>query len=219
MSGQKFKFDRVFTPDGAATEPPPRARRAFKPEEMEAARAEAFKQGEKSSLVKIEQQAAASIAVLAGSIQDVLNSTRAELDGIKDGSTRLAALIARKFVEHMIAHAPELYLERCIEECLDLVHREPEIVIDIPTSAPQSLKDRLNKMAQEHQLDMAMRVVENPTLDGVTCRLHWKSGGAEIALEDALGRIDQIVEDHISSLSAGTDAEASTDATLQQATA
>ncbi len=68
-------------------------------------------------------------------------------------------------------------------------------------------------MAHEHQLDMAMRVVENEGLKGVACSLQWKSGGAEIALEDALGRIDQIIEDHISALSTGTDAEP------QQATA
>jgi len=208
MSAQKFQFDRVFTPDGTANEPPPRARRAFKAEEVEAIRLEAFKQGERSSLVKIEQQTAGSVAVLANGIQDVLNSTRAELDGIRDGSTRLAALIARKFVEHMIAHAPELYLERCIEECLELVHREPEIVIDIPAGAPQSLKDRLNKMAQENGLDMSMRIIENEALDGVKCRLHWKSGGAEIALEDALNKIDEIVEDHISALGTGTEAGA-----------
>ena len=208
MSGQKFQFDRVFTPDGNVSEPLPRARRAFKAEEVEAIRLEAFKQGERSSLVKIEQQAVGTVAVLANGIQNVLNSTRAELDGIRDGSTRLAALIARKFVEHMIAHAPELYLERCIEECLELVHREPEIVIDIPASAPQSLKDRLNKMAQEHGLDTSMRIIENEALDGVKCRLHWKSGGAEIALEDALSKIDEIVEDHISALSAGSDAGA-----------
>ncbi|MFZ1989362.1 MAG: hypothetical protein WAW96_06265 [Alphaproteobacteria bacterium] len=217
MSGQKFQFDRVFSPDGNVSEPPPRARRAYKPEEVEAARAEAFKQGERSSLVKIEQQVAGSIGVLANSIQNVLNSTRAELDGIRDGSTRLAALIARKFVEHMIAHAPELYLERCIEECLELVHREPEIVIDIPASAPQSLKDRLSKMAQENGLDMSMRIIENQALDGVKCRLHWKSGGAEIALEDALSKIDEIVEDHISALSAG--AEAGAQPAPEQATA
>ncbi|HXZ68007.1 MAG TPA: hypothetical protein VEH07_05415 [Alphaproteobacteria bacterium] len=217
MSAQKFQFDRVFTPDGTASEPPPRARRAFKAEEVEAIRAEAFKQGERSSLVKIEQQVAGSIAVLANSIQDVLNSTRAELDGIRDGSTRLAALIARKFVEHMIARAPELYLERCIEECLELVHREPEVVIDMPANAPQSLKDHLNKMAQENGLDMSMRIIENEALDGVKCRLHWKSGGAEIALEDALSKIDEIVEDHISALNGG--AEAGAQPAPEQATA
>ena len=203
MQSKKLLFDRVFTHEGTASEPPPRARRAFKAEEMEAARAEAYKQGEHSSLVKIEQQAAGSIAVLANTIQHILNSTRAELDGIRDGSTRLAALIARKFVEHMIARAPELYLERCIEECLELVHREPEIVIDIPATAPPSLKDHLTKMAQEHGLEMSMRIIENEAIDGVKCRLHWKSGGAEIALEDTLSRIDQIVEDHISALEAG----------------
>jgi flagellar biosynthesis/type III secretory pathway protein FliH len=207
MSGQKFKFDRVFSTDGQVTEPPPRARRSFKAEELEAARVESFKEGERSSLVKIEQQAAGSTAVLANGIQNVLNSTRAELDGIRDGSTRLAALIARRFVEHMIAHAPDLYLERCIEECLELVHREPEIVIDIPASAPPSLKDRLNKMAEEYRLDMAMRVIENQALSGVTCRLHWKGGGAEVSLEDTLNKIDQIIEDHISSLSAGAQVE------------
>lgn len=206
MSAQKFNFDRVFSPDGNATEPPPRARRSFKPEEMEAARTEAFKQGEQSSLVKIEKQATASIAVLANGIQNVLNSTRAELDAIRDGSTRLAALIARKFVEHMIAHAPELYIERCIEECLELMHREPEIVINIPSAAPQSLKDMLGKMAHERRLDMVMRVVENDSIKGVACSLQWKNGGAEIALEDALRRIEQIVEDHISALSAGSEA-------------
>ena len=206
MSAQKFNFDRVFSPEGGVTEPPPRARRNFKAEEVEAMKAEAFKQGEQSSLVKIEKQTGASVTVLANGIQNVLNATRAELDAIRDGSTRLAALIARKFVEHMIAHAPELYLERCIEDCLELVHREPEVVINIPAGASQSLKDRLNKMAHEHQLDLAMRVVENNALSGVTCNLQWKSGGAEIALEEALSRIDQIVEDHISALSAGGDA-------------
>jgi hypothetical protein len=63
-------------------------------------------------------------------------------------------------------------------------------------------------LAQENGLDMSMRIIENEALDGVKCRLHWKSGGAEIALEDALGKIDEIVEDHISALSAGSNAGA-----------
>ena len=208
---QKFSYDRVFSHDGQEGARPPRPRRTYKADEVETIRAEAQAAGEHSALVKTEQLAAQSINVVAAQIETVINSLRAELDVIRDDSTRLAAKIARKFVEHMIDRAPELYLERCIEECLEVVHREPQVVITISATAPPSFRQHLVQMAEARRFGPSLRIEEDAKVKGVACRLGWHSGGADIALEDALLRMEQIIEDHISAL-AGTQAP-------QQATA
>jgi flagellar assembly protein FliH len=198
---QKFNFDRVFTGDGKATEPKPHPRRNYRADEVEAIRAESYAAGERSAVAKTEQLAAQSIGVVAANVEGVLSTLRAELDVIRDQSTRLAAAIARRFVCHMIDKAPELYLERCIEECLDVMHREPDITILIPSGSPVSFKQRLAGMAEDRGLSGSLRIEEGASAKAVTCRLNWRTGGAEISLDDALSRMDQIIEDHICALS------------------
>ena len=205
---QKFNFDRVFSDDGKDSGPKPRPRRNFRADEVEAIRAEAYAAGERSAVVKTEQLAANSINVVAAGVDNVLSELRAELDIIRDESTRLAAQIARKFVSHIIETAPELYLERCIDECLEVMHREPEVLISIPAGSPESFKRHLSQLIERRSPTGGLKMEESPSLKGIACRLAWRNGGAEIALEDALQRMDQIIIDHISALTSRPQAPA-----------
>jgi flagellar biosynthesis/type III secretory pathway protein FliH len=197
---EKFSFDLVFSEDGSASTPNPRPKRSYRADEVEVIRKECFAAGEQSELARIEAAAARSVDELATGVHEVLSTLRMETERIRDDSTRLAARIARKFVSHMIGDAPELYLERCIEECLDVLHEEPEITIIIPKDSAPSLKTRLVQMAEGRGFGAGLRIEESPSLNQTSCRLNWRKGGAEISLEDALAAMDRIIEEHIASL-------------------
>jgi flagellar assembly protein FliH len=199
---EKFKFDREFSEGGEARATQPRAKRAYKPEEVEAARTQARAEGECSAVAQAEQAAAQSIAQLAKGLHEILSMARFALDEIHDDGTRLAATIARKLAVHAFEAAPESYFERAIGECLDLLRREPKIRIVIPAEAPPSLKAHLEALATAHGLGGHVHIELEAYLKGAECRLDWRSGGAEISLEDAFARMDAIIGERIAALQA-----------------
>lgn len=198
---EKYKFDLEFS-DSASKPAAPRVKRSYKPEEVEALRAQARAEGERSAVALAEEAAARALNQLAHGLHEVLTMARFALDQINDDATRLAARIGRSVATHVFETAPEEYFERAIGECLDLVRREPEIRISVPASAPPSLIAGLEAMAAKHGLSGHLRIEASADLRGAECRLDWKAGGADISLEEALTRIDQIVEQHIAALQA-----------------
>lgn len=202
---EKFKFDLEFT-DGGEARAAPRAKR--RSAEVEALLRDARTEGEQSAVAKAEQATARAMDQLASGLHEVLTMAKFALDEVHDDGTRLAATIARKLAVHAFADAPELYFERAIGECLDLLRREPEIRITIPLSAPHSLKVRLDALVNAQGLANHLRIEQSHTLKAAECRLDWRSGGAEISLEDALQRMDAIIEERIAALHALRTADA-----------
>src|ERR1700722_15211379 len=71
---RKFPFDTVFDNDGDVTYAAPRPKRAFTPDEVDQARAEAFAEGERSTVARADEQAAAALAEIALSVKAALGA-------------------------------------------------------------------------------------------------------------------------------------------------
>ncbi len=199
---EKFKFDLEFSEDGQARQTRPAVKRAYRPEEVEAERAKARAEGERSAVAQAEQMTAKLMDQLAQSMHQELTVAKFALDEIHDDATRLAGTIARKLVMQAFEAAPESYFERVIDECLNLLHREPEIRVTIPAGSPESLFARLKELAAQHGLENRIRVEASPNLRAASCHVDWQAGGAEISLEDALTRMEAIIAERIAALEA-----------------
>lgn len=197
---EKFKFDTEFTDDGAAKQMKPRVKRSFRADEVEALTRAARAEGERCAVAEAERQAARALDELAKGLHEVLSIVRLALDGIHDDATRIASVIGRKLGDHAFAQAPEAWFDKVISDCLELVRREPEIRIAIPSGAPEPLRQRLALLSAKHGLPGTLRVEESADLRGAHARIDWASGGAEISLEDSYKKMDALIEERIAAL-------------------
>ena len=74
---KRFAFDTVFDDRGGMREPPARPKRSFTPEDVEAAKAEAFAQGERSAVARAEQHAANALNEIAGAVREAFSTLAA----------------------------------------------------------------------------------------------------------------------------------------------
>jgi flagellar assembly protein FliH len=130
---QRFSFDTVFDLDGGAYHPP-RPKRVYSADEVEAVRQAAFAEGQASAVSQAEQSAAAALREVAGLARAALTALAEAAHDHRTASANLALVCARKIADVALDHAPEApavaalqALARELEACPRLVvHASPE---------------------------------------------------------------------------------------------
>lgn len=197
----KFLFDQEFSGAPSKAERAPPRKRTYRPEEVDAERAAAYAKGTADATAEAERQAAAALGAIAAATEETISAIRLEMDRQRDDSVRLAVKIAQRFVAAVAEEAPELFLERCFEECLDIARSEPRILIEVPDIHAERIVPRLQDMAHTRGLDSAL-TIKMTAGRRMSARIDWGSGGAEIALDEAFRQIDETIEKHLTALNA-----------------
>jgi flagellar assembly protein FliH len=187
----KFTFDTEFA--GAEDRPTPAARARQKQtmtvEELEGLKAEARAEGEKSAQARATEALDRTIAALTISLRAALDTSRSEIEVLRDEAARLALAMAKKIAPAALAALPTGDVEAAVRQAMHQAIGEPRITLRAAPAVVEMLEPRLAGIAHEEGYEGRVQIAADPAMPGADCRIEWRGGGAERSestIEDAL---------------------------------
>ena len=210
MAGKaKFLFDHPF--DGAKPKasseamyrpkgPPPK----FSLDDLEAAKKQAFDEGEQAGRHSAEadharnvEQALAAIEARLAQLAEGQNQAQA---AARAEAVSAAAAIAAKLASHAMAREPLREIEALVLRCMDDMRDEPRLVVRAAEGVTRLLDERIDALVAQSGFGGKVMLVPDDNLPATDCRVDWADGSAE-RNQAALERdVDQAVQRYIQGL-------------------
>ncbi len=198
FDGSKPKVERSYAP-----KPPPAK---FSTEELEAAKAAAFAEGEQAGH-------AAAYGEHQRNIEQALHAVGGQLAAIAAGeerariaaraeATELAVAIARKLAGRLIERQPLDQIESLVLRCMDDMREEPRLVIRANEAVVQLLDQRIDQLVAQSGFGGKVALVPDETMAPTDCRINWADGSAERRQAALEQEVEQAVERYLTGLQA-----------------
>ena len=191
---KRFVFDTVFDDGGGVVASAPRPRRLIPAEEVDALRAEAYLDGQRSAVAQAEEAAAAALRQIAADVAGALPTLAAVAHQHRAGAAELAMAAARKIA----AEALDLFPEAPVVAALQSLAREVEAVPRLTVHAPADLVARL-QLALDRTADAAGypgQIVVKPAagMAAAAFAFDWGDGRAAFDPQTAAARVDAALQ-------------------------
>ncbi|MBW3558151.1 MAG: flagellar assembly protein FliH [Proteobacteria bacterium] len=187
---RRFAFETVFDDQGAvAFEPPAPKKRAFTVEEIEAARAEGYAQGERSAVVKAEAAQAAALREIAGAITGALGALAGVAHTHKEGAAALSLVCARAIADAALDCFPQAPAEAALRALTGELETTPRLIVRTGAGEPERLRQALERVADEAGLTGAVQVKAEPGMARAAFIFDWGDGRAAYDPEPAAARV------------------------------
>lgn len=187
---RKFTYDTVFTEDGKVLRAPEEQRFSFTPDELQEARAQAFAQGERSSIAEAEKAAARALETIAQQVAGLTGTIAGLASELRQDAVELGLAGARAAAEAAIARCPEESVLALLTECVESLRSAPVVTIEVPRAAPPAVGDRLKAYATQRGLASSIQVREGAG----AARIEWSGGAAAVDPESALAQAREAAE-------------------------
>ena len=184
----KFAFDRQFESSGSEDPVAPLVRRKLGPEEVEAARQEAFAAGQASAEAEAQRRIADAAEALAATARDLGGILAQERAEIVTDAANLGVMAAKRLAAGVLSRWPEAEIEAFLTQCLAHMRDEPRLVL----SAHPELEDALKPA-----FEMAggrLSFASDGSLPPGDARIEWTTGSARLERAAAEIAIDAELE-------------------------
>ncbi len=188
---KKYAFDTEFAPDGAIVR---EARGRLTPEQIEAARADAYEHGRQDSVAQAERQAAAALEALSNAAAAILTRLDGESRAMRQEAAHIALVAARKIAGEALDAFGIERAAAAIEAAMDTLRHHPRLIVKLSPDAAQSLQPRIAAMSETHAYAGAILVRAEPGMDAGEICIDWSDGIIAISPEDAAERIRGLIE-------------------------
>lgn len=197
---RKFLFERSFDDELAMGEQAPPV---FSLEQLEAAKQEAFDNGQKAgkkAMIEDQQQHMNALLSQVDKKLDHLLET-----GGKQWEKQLAHLqevgltIARKIMPAYAERHGLEEIETIISQVVAEMGREPRLVVRVAESQFDAVSAKINEISAQRAYAGKVIVLSEPELGPADCRVEWADGGIDRDIKTLWQEIDRIME-HAQSL-------------------
>jgi len=190
-SHPKFGFDTVFDDVGAITaQAPPRPKRTYTPEEVQAERAQAFAEGERSVVARAEQAVAAALADIAGSVKAALPTLTGLVHDHRVASADLALACAKAIAAAALEQFPEAPVIAALEGLAREIEAQPRLIVRVNGDLVERSRTALENLAQSLSYPGQILVKDDPRLPLAAFVLDWGDGRAAYDPIEAATRVD-----------------------------
>jgi flagellar assembly protein FliH len=186
---RKFMFDTVF--EGANIIEAPRPRRAFTPEEMEAARAEAYAEGERSAVAVAEAAMAASLQDIAQAVHQAMGALSSIAHEHRVASAELSMACARRIADAAMDAFPHAPAEAALSALSVELAAAPRIIIRAAPDQAPALEELMNRTAEQIGLTGQILVRPDPALPRAAFGFDWGDGRAQFNPEAAAIKVQE----------------------------
>lgn len=196
MTGARpFSFDTVFDDDGAVTYAPPRQKRLFTAEEVEAAKAQARAEGEQSAAVLAEQAVAAALRQVADAARLGLTALAEAAHAHRAGSAQLCLAAARKIADSALAQYPEAPVAAALEALMREVEASPRLMVRVAPDQVARVQAALDRTAESLGFTGRIEARAEPGTPPAAFVLDWGDGRAAFDPEAAAMRIQAALDE------------------------
>jgi flagellar assembly protein FliH len=189
---RKFTFDTVF--DGDRVIAPPKPKRAFTLEELEAARADAFAQGQRSVTAQADAQAAQALREVAAALRTAFAHLTGVAHAHRSDSARLALACARKIADAALDQFPEQPALAALEALSRELEAQPRLLVRASAANVERLTAALNAAAESAGFAGLVVVKADPSLPPAAFSFDWGEGRAAFDPAAASARVEAALE-------------------------
>ncbi len=188
---RKYAFDTEFTPDGGiVTEAP----KKFEASEVEVERKAAYKQGADDALAAAERQTAAALQSLADKLTTLITKLESESRAMRDEAAGVALAAARKIAGAALDAYGEERAIAAIEAVLDTLRHNPRLIVKLAPEACETLKPRIQEMADQHGYGGAILVRAQPGMRSGEVSIDWSDGVISMNPDDTAKHIEDLID-------------------------
>jgi flagellar assembly protein FliH len=145
---RKFSFETVFDATGDVAYAPPRPRRTYSADEVEAVRAAARADGERAALASLQAQQTAALAQIAEACSRALPKLAGVAHEHREGSAALALACARAIAGAALDRFPEAPVRAALETLAREIETAPRLAIAAEPDLAQRLRPLLDDAVQ-----------------------------------------------------------------------
>ena len=190
-----FQFDTEFDDAGAVAYQPPRQKRSFTPEEVEAIRAGAYAEGERSAMAAAEMELARAMDRIADAARQGLGALAQVAHAHRSDTAQLSLAAARKIADSALARFPEAPVTAALEALAREVEASPRLLVKVAPEAQERVQAALDGMASSLGHSGRIEARAEPGMTLAAFILDWGDGRASFDPVDAAGRIQVALDE------------------------
>lgn len=188
---RKYAFDTEFTPDGGILSTAPKK---FEADEVEVERKIAYKQGADDALAAAERQTAAALQALADKMTTIITKLEGESRAMRDEAARVALAASRKIAGAALDAYGEERAISAIEAVMDSLRHNPRLIVKLAPEACDTLKPRIEAMADQHGYGGAILVRAQPGMRAGEVSIDWSDGIISMNPDNTAKHIEDLIE-------------------------
>lgn len=188
MASRPFTFDLEFDDAGVVVPPPPPPR-LITHEEVHAARAQGFAEGQASAAVREEAAQALALAEISRTLSAALSTLTALAHEHRTASADLALAAARAIASAALDRCPEAPAEAALEALATEVSASPRLVIASAPTQSERIKAALSNAAERIGYPGAVVFKPDPRLPPCAFFFDWGDGRAVFDPDAAFARV------------------------------
>lgn len=191
---RKFAFDTVFDDRGGVAYTPPKVKKTFTPEEVEAAKAQAYREGERSAVARAEQEAAHALADVANAVREAFGALTAVAHEHREGSALLALACARRIADAALSHFPEAPVAAALEALAREVEAQPRIFVRVSPELEGRTQQALENVATQIGYQGQIVARADGAMAPAAFTFDWGEGRAAFDPQGAAQRVAEALE-------------------------
>ena len=194
---ERFNFDTVFEAGTGAIIAAARPKRAFTPDEVDAVRAQAFMEGERSGVVRAEQAAAAALAEIAQATTAALGALNRLVQDHRTVSAELALATGRTIAGAALARFPEAPAAAALAAMAREMETTPRLAVRTSVDLVERLQSALEETALGCGYAGQIVVRGDPALPTAAFVLDWGDGRASFDPVEAARRVTEALQNAV----------------------
>ena len=190
----RFDFDTVFDGDGGVAYEPPRIKRTYTADEVEAVKHLAFREGERSTVAAAEAKVALALKEIAQAVSRALPTLAEVAHEHKAGCAELSLVCARKIADAALEAFPEAPAAAALQTLVREVEAAPRLVVRTGAEAVDRVREALERVSADAGLPGQITVKAEPGAARAAFVFDWGDGKAAFDPEAAAARVHEALQ-------------------------
>ncbi|HEX8570934.1 MAG TPA: flagellar assembly protein FliH [Caulobacteraceae bacterium] len=191
---QRFDFGTVFDGQGDIAYAPPRVKRTFTVDEMEAVKQQAFREGERSTVAAAEAKMAMALKEIAQAVGRALPTLAQVAHEHKAGCAELSLTCARKIADAALDAFPAAPAAAALQSLVREVEAAPRIVVRTGAEDVERVREALERVSADAGLPGQITVKAEPGIARAAFVFDWGDGKAAFDPEAAAARVHEALQ-------------------------
>jgi flagellar assembly protein FliH len=190
----RFDFGTVFDGDGGVAHAPARVKRSFSPDEVEAIKQQAFREGERSTVAAAEAKAALALKEIAQAVAKAIPALAAVAHEHKEGCAELSLHCARKIADAALDAFPEAPATAALQALVREVEAAPRLIVRTGAEQVDRVREALERVAADAGLTGQITVKAEPGAARAAFVFDWGDGKAAFDPDAAAARVHEALQ-------------------------